>query len=161
MPFLLDANVLITAKRDYYRFPVFPCYWAWLVSKNADAVVYSIDAVKDEITVGADDLSKWAKGHPGFFQAPDASVTAAAAGVSAWVNDPARPYLPAARAAFFASADYWLVAHALAKGWIVVTHERPDPQSKRRVKIPDVCTGVGAAFVDPFDLLQNEGAELK
>ena len=58
---------------------------------------------------------------------------------------------------FFQVADYYLVAQALAGQHTVVSHERASG-SKRRIKIPDACLGLGVKFVTPFEMLRNERA---
>lgn len=118
----------------------------------------SVAAIKRELNQQNDDLSAWVAANAGAFLDPDDAVIAAAQRVSAWVQDAARPYLPAAKAEFFAAGDYWLISHALAHNFTVVTHEVSAPQSKGRVKIPDVCNAVGVPHVTPFDMLQSEGA---
>ena len=61
------------------------------------------------------------------------------AAVAAWAVDPARQYRQEAITKFLGSADYELIAHALAFGATVVTRERPAPDSKKKIKIPDAC----------------------
>jgi hypothetical protein len=94
----------------------------------------------------------------GTFLAPDSRTVASATALSIWTRAPARPYTQAAVADFFKSADYLLVAHAHARGFTVVTHEVPDPLRKRRVKIPDACLGLSVPYLNPFEMLQVEGA---
>ena len=52
---------------------------------------------------------------------------------------------------------YWLVAHALAHGFIVVTHEVPS-ESTRKIKIPNVCIGLGLVCISPYEMLRRERA---
>jgi hypothetical protein len=54
-------------------------------------------------------------------------------------------------------ADYWLVAHALATGWKVVTEEKPAPLARKIIKVPDACSGVGVDCIDTFQMLADEG----
>lgn len=61
--------------------------------------------------------------------------------VSAWVQD--QSYEPVARDIFFQAPDYWLIAYALSHNCTVVTHEVPGNRSTKKVKIPDVCVGLG------------------
>ncbi len=56
--------------------------------------------------------------------------------VSAWAAG--QSYEPAAVSTFLQVADYYLVAHALAHGHIVVTHEIVST-STRKIKIPDAA----------------------
>ena len=58
---------------------------------------------------------------------------------------------------FFKEADYYLVAHALADGFIVVTHEVP-ADTLKKVKIPNVCDGLGIRYMTPYEMLRREGA---
>jgi hypothetical protein len=58
---------------------------------------------------------------------------------------------------FLQVADYYLVVHALAHGYTVVTHEVPSPSSKK-VKIPNACIGVGVKCMTPYEMLRVERA---
>lgn len=158
MAYLLDANVFIRAKRDHYRFATFPCFWDWIVSQHVAGTAFSVKAVETEILAGGDDLATWITGISGAFLAADAGTLASASTVSAWVQDPVRAFTPSAVSDFFASADYWLVAHASAHGFTVVTHERPEPMRRNKVKIPDVCNGLGVSWKSTFDMLEAESA---
>ena len=55
-------------------------------------------------------------------------------------------------------ADYYLIAQALAYGFIVVTHEVP-AQTRRKIKIPNVCIGLGICHVTPYEMLRREKAK--
>ena len=67
--------------------------------------------------------------------------------VSAWATG--HNYERAAIATFLQVADYWLVAHALAHGQTVVTHEVPS-ESVRKIKIPNACTLVSRSLHQPL-----------
>ena len=77
--------------------------------------------------------------------------------VMTWAKD---NYEPSAVSEFQRVADSWIVAHALANGWVVVTHEKSAPRSKRRIKIPDACAGVGVTCASPFEMLRSESMRL-
>lgn len=66
-------------------------------------------------------------------------------------------YEPAAIATFLQVADYWLIAHAKAHEFIVVTHEVPS-ESVRKIKIPNACIGLGITCVSPNEMLRREHA---
>lgn len=157
MAYLLDADVFIRAKRDHYRFAVCPGFWDWLLQANRSGRVFSIDKVQRELKNGTDDLAAWAEERStSFFLEGDAPVAEAAKRVSVWVYQ--QRYEPQAIAEFFRSADYWLAAHALARGWKVITHEVSAPESKKKIKLPDACAGIGVTTSDPFHMLQDERA---
>lgn len=158
MSYLLDANIFIQAKNLHYGFDFCPAFWNWLELNNEGGKVYSVAKVGDELIAGNDELSEWASRQGGkFFLAPDPSMLPAFARVSAWASSPERIYEPAAVNTFLQVADYYLIAHALAHDSIVVSHEKPD-NSKKRVKIPDVCIGLGITCLNPYEMLRRERA---
>ncbi len=156
MAYLLDANVFIQAKNLYYGFDFCPAFWDWLDAKNASGNVMSIEKVGQELAARVDELSVWAAGKgDGFFLPADAAILPSLARVSAWVIS--QRYEPAAVNTFLQVADYYLVAHALAHEYTVVTHEIP-AFTVRKVKIPNVCIGLGVPCVTPFEMLRNSRA---
>jgi len=156
MPYLLDADVFIRAKNDHYSFDLVPAFWDWLDRANGDGLVHSVQRIREELIAGEDDLAQWASVRRGeFFLAPDQVTVAAIAEVTAWVTGQER-FTQAAKATFLDSADLYLIAHALAHDCTVVTHERPEPLARARVKIPDACHGVDVPFVTPYEMLRRE-----
>jgi hypothetical protein len=156
MAYLLDANVFIQAKNLHYGLDFCPAFWDWLIASNAAQRVFSIEKVGDEIDAVADQLSDWAAQRgPGFFIKPDPAMLPALSSVSAWATGGG--YEAAAVNTFLQVADYYLVAHALAHGHTVVTHEIVSTSTKR-IKIPDACISLGVRCVTPFEMLRHERA---
>lgn len=159
--YLLDSNAFMEANRLYYGFDIAPGFWTWLASPGLADQLGSIEVVKDEITAGTGDLVKWARARSASFWLPDTvEVVAAMAEIAAWVTDPTRQYRQEAVDEFLDSADYRLIAHARATGSTVVTREQPAPDSKKKVKIPDVCNAFGVAWTDPFSAYRALGMRL-
>ena len=156
MKYLLDTNVFIQAKNLHYGLDFCPAFWDWLVLMNARGLVFSIDKVAAEIDAGNDELTQWARG-PGrrLFLHTDAVVAASLGKVSQWATS--QRYEQAAINTFFQSGDYYLVAHALARQCVVVTHEVPSI-STRRIKIPNACMGLSIQFMTPYEMLRREQA---
>ncbi len=157
MAYLLDSDVLIRAKNDHYGFDLCPGFWAWLEQANASGVVHSVEAVYNEIVVGADDLAEWAKNHRAMFLPLTADEITAVASVNRWAND-SQHYEAAAKADFATAADSFLIGHALAGGHTIVTHERVS-DARKRIPIPNAATENGVSVVDPFFMLRAEGAQ--
>jgi Domain of unknown function (DUF4411) len=156
MAYLLDANVFIQAKNLHYGLDFCPAFWDWLVASNVARSIFSIEKVGDEVDAVADELSTWAEQRgPGFFLKPDPAMLPALTSVSAWATG--QRYDAAAVSTFLQVADYYLVAHALAHGHTVVTHEIASTSTKR-IKIPDACIGLGVKCVTPFEMLRHERA---
>jgi hypothetical protein len=87
MPYLLDANVFIQAKRLHYGFDFCPGFWDWLIDANSRDIVFSIERVQDELLAGSEELAEWAEmmGED-FFLPPDEEVIQAFGQVSDWVT---------------------------------------------------------------------------
>ncbi|BBZ65491.1 hypothetical protein MINS_09200 [Mycolicibacterium insubricum] len=155
--YVIDANVFIDAKNRHYGLDFAPGFWDWLVEQNNDGSLCSIADVKKELDAGKDELSKWATTNSGLFVALDPPVQASMQTLSTWANS--GTFTGAAVNTFLAGADYPLVAFAHAHSHTVVTHERSQPNAKKRILIPDACTAIGVNCVDPFTMLRSEGAK--
>jgi len=158
MAYLLDTGVFIEAKRRFYGLDFCPGYWDWLM-RGADAgTLRSIERVADEIGAQQDELSAWAATLPkDFFFRPDATFSDAFQRVSQWALTSG--FRPAAYNEFLDVADSFLIAQALAGDHTVVTLEKPaTTPSKKKIKVPDACAGIGVKSMTPYALLRLQGA---
>ena len=157
--YVLDTNVFIDAANAYYAFDLAPGYWDFLVQLFNSHHAVSIKSVYDEVGEAGDGdpLKDWAKRNRQHFIAPDSRVVARYQQVMKWAKD---NYEAPAVSDFQRVADSWIVAHALANGWMVVTHEKSAPRSKKRIKIPDACAACGVECLNPFTMLRQQGMSL-
>lgn len=156
--YVIDSDVLIAAKNGHYAFDIVPAFWEWLANEHLAGKVFLVQKVADEILAGGDELAEWVKAQPASFRlAPGPGDTASLASVAQWANN--GDYEQQAVAQFLSVADYYLVAQALNLGYTVVTHEKPEPNAKRRIKIPDACNAVGVTWMNPFEMLKVEQAK--
>lgn len=154
--YLLDANVFIQAKNLHYGFDICPGFWDWLIGANRANKVYSIEQVKDEITVGDDELSDWVSGlSKNFFIQLNGNVIKKFNLIDRWINT--QSYQAGAVTQFKQKADYYLIAHALERQAIIVTHEIPQ-DTEKKIKIPNVCIGLKIKWIHPFTMLKQEKA---
>ena len=170
--YVLDTNVFIDAANAYYAFDLAPGYWDFLVQLFDSHHAVSIKSVYDEIDSASEDeidsasedeidsasdddpLKVWAKLNRKHFVDLDPHVLDRYQLVMNWAQ--AQNYTASAISEFQRVADSWIVAYALANNWVVVTHEKSAPGSKKRIKIPDVCVGVGVTYASPFEMLRSE-----
>ncbi len=151
--YLLDANVFIQAKNQHYGLDFCPAFWDWLIYANTKGVIYSIEKVKEELTVGDDELATWAKSlNEEFFLPIDYSTTQAMREVSRWVD---QNYEMGAESNFFETADYYLISYALAHRFTIVTHEK-FTTSTIKIKIPNVCRELNIPCLSPFEMLRRQ-----
>ena len=160
--YLLDTDVLITAKNLYYAFDICPGFWKSLLHYQREGQVFSVDRVRNELLAGSktEDLVQWVRNEVprSFFLPVDTDeVTSAYTDIMLWLQRHPN-YRDEAKAKFATGADGWLVAHASVHGGIVVTNEQPSPASKRDVKLPDVCDAFKVPRQNMFAMLRELGA---
>ena len=156
--YLLDANVFIEAARRYYAFDLAPKFWESLVLHAEKGEIQSIDRVKQELERGNYELATWATAQFSevFASTDEEDVTESFSEIMSWVQVQDQ-FSDAAKADFASGADGWLVAYAKSKGFIVVTHEQPATDARRKVPIPNVCEAFGVSYVDTFVMLRQLG----
>jgi hypothetical protein len=158
--YLLDANVLISAKNAHYAFDIAPGFWNWIIDANNRGVVYTVQEVVKEIQEGKDDLAAWITQRGSSIGiAPGSRTTPHLTATAQWATTCGR-FSSAAVSEFLSVADLYLVAQARELRYSVVTHESLDPNAKRRIKIPDACQAVGVSYMTPWQLLRTERVRL-
>ena len=156
MAYLLDANVFIQASRLHYGFDFCPAFWDWLERENQTGKVFSISQILDEL-LAPDEMADWASSQGNdFFKSVDEDAIQMYGDVAKWVQTGG--YDAIAVNTFLQVADSYLISYALAHGHTVVTHEVP-ANSIGKVKIPNVCAGMGIDCINPFAMLRREGAK--
>jgi hypothetical protein len=153
MLFLLDANVLIDANRDYYPLERVSQFWDWLVGRGSSGDLKVPIEIFDEIAAGNDDLAAWIK-QPNVREALvlDESVDVGVIVESGYGSDLDDVELVKL------GKDPFLVAYAYAdpSSRCVVTTETSSPRKKRaNRKIPDVCSDFGIRCVNAFQLVRE------
>ena len=92
-----------------------------------------------------EDLVRWVRDEvpEGFFvQVDTEAVVRAYTDVMMWVQRHPK-YFDYAKAKFATGADGWLVAYTRVHGATVVTNEQSAPESRKEIKLPDVCDQFG------------------
>jgi hypothetical protein len=145
------------AANSHYAFDLFPIFWDWIESRIGEDL-FTVKPVKDEILVQNDDLSNWFKkvDDPSWvLQVDDEQTQLQMPAITKHCVD--HGYKAHGINKFLSGADPWVIARARRDGFTVVTQELPQPESKKRVKIPDVCVNVGVKQIIVYDLLRELG----
>jgi len=157
--YLLDSDVLITAKNLYYNPQYCGMFWSWISQAHNAGNVFSIEKVREELLVGAENdvLHGWAR-DPALnkFFLNSSQCTAHWARLANWVNLPEKSFKETAKAKFLDidSADAWLIAYAVEhKDCVIVTNEVSSPFSKGSIKLPDAAAYMGVQTTTLFNLL--------
>jgi hypothetical protein len=146
--YLLDANVLITAKNLYYEFGRVDQYWEWLAFQAEQGHAKIPIEIFEEITVGKDELSTWAKSNK------DALVLDEAVDIDHVQRVTLDGYAPDLTDIELEviGRDPFLIAYALAdvENRIIVTGEVRSKKQRQNRPIPSVCDEFGVKSCDQW-----------
>jgi hypothetical protein len=161
-PFVLDSNFFIQAHRMHYPMDIVPSFWLKIKELATNGVIVSIDKVKDELHLNKDELTVWCDDHlpKDFFKETDVVIGEYIA-VTAWANSKSAHYNVAALNEFLdtTEADAWLVAYSISNGSRIVTHETSEPNSKKKIKIPDACSPFGVSCLNTIEMFRYLGEQ--
>jgi len=151
--YLLDANVLITANRQYYPIDRVPEFWDWLVHMGETGQIKIAQEVYEEFNDGEDMLAIWANQHEIklallFDEVVDIDHVRLVT-TSGYAPDLADDELEQL------GRDPFLIAYALSDlgNRTIVTTEVSKPKRMRANRhIPDVCANFGVPCRNTFDL---------
>lgn len=155
MLYLLDANVVIDANRDYYPIERVPEFWEWLAHVGENGHVKIPLEVYEEIKDGKDDLATWAKGdeiEAALLFGEEADVTL----VSKITDEGYAPDLTDDEVEKI-GRDPFLIAYAFAAVGqrCIVTTEVSKPRRRRANRhLPDVCDDFGIPWCDTFSFVR-------
>lgn len=155
MLYLLDANVLIDANRDYYPIERVPEFWEWLEDVGESGNAKIPVEVYDEISDGRDALANWAKQDPIktallFQEEVDVSLVSYVIdhGYASDLTDDEVEKI---------GRDPFLIAYALkdSRGRYIVTTEVSKPRRRRANRhLPDICNDLGVRCYNTFEFVR-------
>lgn len=153
MLYLLDANVVIDANRDYYPIDRIPEFWEWLEHHGNQGTIKIVIEVYEEIKLGTDDLATWTK-QDRVQQSLLFDEEVDPEHVADVVN---RGYAPDLRDDEIGKIgrDAFLIAYAVAGSGdrTVVTTEVSKPGRQRANRhLPDICRSLGVPCCNTFEL---------
>ena len=133
-----------------------------------ESKIISIDKVKNELYDKSakpedyDDLEKWCRSNlpDNFFKETTHDIVSYSK-VVAWAHSKGNHYSQAALHEFLDAdeADAFLVAHALSdlENRTVVTYEKSDPITKKKIKIPEACNHFNIKFITSMNMFRELG----
>ena len=155
--YLLDANVLITADRDYYPIDRVPQFWSWLLEQSQQGYVKIPYEILAEISGGSkqDQLIKWISSNKKTLvldEEVDPSL------LQKVIREGYELMPPSETDTRKIAHDPFLIAYALSNQTerAVITLEQSSPSKKgSNRKIPDVCSRLGVASYNTFYLIKK------
>lgn len=156
MLYLLDANVLIDANRDYYPISRVPEFWDWLVHIGENDLAKIPLEIYEEIKDGKDDFTNWARTNATetalLFTEEVVESLVARVIDEGYADDLADDEIEKI------GRDPFLVAYALVapSERCVVTTEVSKPRRQRANRhLPDVCQKFGIETYNTFGFVRN------
>lgn len=154
--YLIDANVLIRAKEDYYPLDRIPQFWQWLIQQGIAGVIKIPWEIYNEITNGEDNLAKWVRQK----DVKNALLLDENLKSNLLHNVLNRGYRVKSTVKDLKKIgrDPFLIAYACVNKAqrVVVTKEVSKPSRKgSNHKIPDVCANLGVKCIDDFELYRK------
>ena len=157
MVFLLDANVLIDANRDYYSLVCVPEFWEWLAYQGKLGNVKIPGEIYDELARGTDDLSEWIKREDikdCLLLNEEVDILSVRRVVDeGYANDLTDTEVDGL------GIDPFLIAYALSSSddekFCVVSTENSKPKRTRANRhIPDVCDSFGISHFNSYEFFR-------
>lgn len=156
--YVLDSNIFIEASRNYYPFDLAKPFWEGLMNYARMGIVCSIDKVYDELILGDDELSRWAKNSffPYFMNTETLKILTNYSTIINWAQNQEQ-FSQQAKDEFYErdNADTWIIAFALTSHLTVVTHETIKPEIRKKIPIPNVCKDFKIPYIGIFEMLRN------
>ena len=159
---MIDSSSLIQAHRAYYPFDVFPSFWDKIGDFIREGKIHVIDKVYGEIMENKDKLSTWLHNFAEYVikTSEMQAVIEEYGKIARWVNDSSQ-YNQAAKDEFLGeNADPWVIAYASVIQGVVITQEVSAPESKRDIKIPDVCNEFNVEYCNVIEFLRKTGVQI-
>ncbi|WP_270725874.1 DUF4411 family protein [Shimia sp. Alg240-R146] len=156
--FLIDANVLITAKNTYYPLEHIPQFWTWLIHQGEANTIKMPREIYDEVSGGSDDLAEWIKCE----DAKNALLLDEDADL-ALVQQALRDGYQSDDAKFTDSElikvgrDAFLVGYGLVDDSRTVVTKEVSKRTKRlgATRLPDACDDCSVRWCDDFTMYRS------
>ncbi len=160
MLYLLDANVLIDANRDYYPIARVPEFWDWLLEMGRRGRIKIPEEIYEEVILPPppkdkpDPLVEWLKTYKDTLVLDEEAAVELVGRVTeeGYADDLTDVEVNKI------GRDPFLVAYALAdrQNRSVVTTEHSSPKKQRaNRKLPDVCNDFNVSCINTFTLIQE------
>ncbi|GJG86828.1 DNA-binding protein [Gemmatimonadetes bacterium T265] len=156
MLYLLDANVLIDAARDYYPIARVPEFWEWLLAQAMLDRVAMPEETYEEASGSKDELGEWLR-------------RSAVKSALVYPSDVAAEVVQRVVAEGYArdltdveieklGRDPFLIAHALSaspRACVVTTEASKPKQTRANRHVPDVCRQFQLESCNTFELVRR------
>lgn len=151
--YVVDTSALIEGWQKYPS-DVFASLWVNIGEMINDGKIVAPEEVKNELSVGGDDLFDWCKNFPDFFLKIEADVQMS---VTNLLKNPEHQKLLNLKTPSIYNADVWVIGTAQTKKLTIIHEEKlltsPSPY---RNKIPNVCNDLNISHLSFLDFIKQQ-----
>lgn len=160
MKYLVDSNFFIQAHRESYPFDVAISFWSKINILASNGNIFSIDKVKSEIYDKNDALEFWCQSNlPNDFFKDSSHTIDSYREITSWAMRQNHQFKLSAINEFLDAdeADAFILAYALSEkdDVVIVTHERSQPEIKKKIKIPEVANYFGLKYLNTVEMFRE------
>lgn len=166
--FLIDSNALMEPFRFYYAFDLIPAYWIELKKFFDSGQIVVLDAVKNEVDKGGDDLALWLSTIDNLVVIPKVTeetiknyqdILEFIKSSGYYKEEAFRAWAPSS------VADPWLIASAKVNDFTLVTQEVPSgglskKTPNKKAKIPDIARFFEVKTISIYDMMRTLGIRI-
>lgn len=161
--YIVDSNVLITAKNIHYSMDFCEGFWEFISKAIQNDKIYIIDHIYKELTrTKEDELSSWIQENidkSKILNTQDEETQKVYIDIVNHVND--NPlFKETGKRSFLDVADPWIIAKAKTFNAQVVTLEKRVASSSAKIKIPNICEHFEVPYLDTYELMRRMGVNL-
>jgi uncharacterized protein DUF4411 len=150
LTYCIDTSALLDGWERWYPPEIFPSLWKRLAALIKEGKLIAPEDVLIELKKKDDDLTKWVKAQAGLFQPLDIPTQEALREVMGSFERLVNTQKDRS------TADPVVIALAKARGFAVVTGEKPSGNPSRP-KIPDVCESFSIRHLNLTMLIRENG----
>lgn len=155
MVYCLDTNVFLTPSNFYYPLDFSPAYWNMIDKHTDNGSLLILDQVYQELTRGESVAGEWIKERKDGDLVKKFHDVATQEEYRKIADYVARgDYKPEVVAEFLSGADPWIIAACKAHHMVLVTKETYS-DSKKKIKIPNVCREFDVEYIDDFEMIRR------
>lgn len=157
--FWIDASMLVENSNTLHPNERIPQFWVFLESQIKKGNICIPKMVHGEVTKGNDWVANWCKhrndGH--FCVSPNREIqeTHIPIVMEHLEKEYAGKRMRHQLDKFASGADPWLIAYARENSGVAVSEEDRAKKFDQKIKIPNVCKGVGVAWCDTYEMLKR------
>lgn len=153
--FLIDTNVFIQAKNFHYKFCFCKGFWDLILDLHEKQILYSIKSVFDELTDNNnDELAIWINNNiPESFWLNHYQAYHTYSKIINWANNQNFTSKAIQEFAREEKADAWLVAYAVEHDFSIISQEKSNPLSKKKIYLADVSREFTIPYFTIYEFL--------